>query len=249
MVARASALPSNFASARWTAGPALAPRAVLAPPAARRRTWALRASFEEEGGPADAAQPPPPPPPPTAEGSGNGGIAGAAVGFGVALFAVSRLGGGGISLEALAETSIPLDAALANGKPTIVEFYADWCEVCREMAPSVYSVESKYKDDVNFVMLNIDNSLWAPELEEYDVDGIPHFVFLGKDDKTQSVATGRLPAEVLEGNIEALAHGKDLPYNGVAGRQSAFEAAPVGSQLDGGADPLRGTVGAPRSHG
>ena len=58
---------------------------------------------------------------------GNGGaLAGGAVGFGVALFLVARLTAGGPSFAALESESVPLDAALRNGRPTVVEFYADW---------------------------------------------------------------------------------------------------------------------------
>ena len=51
-----------------------------------------------------------------------------------------RLSKGEVTLRTLERTSLPLDIALRNKKPTIVEFYANWCEVCRELTPEVYKV-------------------------------------------------------------------------------------------------------------
>ncbi|KAJ7944369.1 Thioredoxin-like protein, chloroplastic [Quillaja saponaria] len=79
----------------------------------------------------------------------------------------------GVSLKDLSAAALPYEEALSNGKPTVVEFYADWCEVCRELAPDVHKVEQQYKDRVNLVMLNVDNTKWEQELDEFGVEGIP----------------------------------------------------------------------------
>jgi thiol-disulfide isomerase/thioredoxin len=63
----------------------------------------------------------------TSSGGGNGLLAGGAVAMGVVVFAASRLLAGGPSLAALESEAVPLDVALSNGRPTLVEFYASWC--------------------------------------------------------------------------------------------------------------------------
>jgi thiol-disulfide isomerase/thioredoxin len=76
-------------------------------------------------------------------------------------------------LEQLARQSLDLPVALADGRPTVVEFYADWCEACRAMAPAMASLERQHHGNLDVVLLNVDNPRWLPELDRYAVNGIP----------------------------------------------------------------------------
>ena len=116
----------------------------------------------------------------------------------MALFAATSLGGAP-TLASLERDAIPLDAALANGRPTVVEFYADWCEVCRSRRPTC-TTWSEVGERVNFVMLNIDNTKWGGEMDQYGVDGIPHIVFLDKREERGQV--WEVPKQALGANVQ-----------------------------------------------
>lgn len=155
----------------------------------------------------------------------------------LALFLSGRLDFG-VSLKDLSVAALPYEEALSNGKPTVVEFYADWCEVCKELAPDVYKVEQQYKGRVNFVMLNVDSTKWEQELDEFGVEGIPHFAFLDKKGNEEGNVVGRLPKKYLLENVDALARGEaSIPHARVVGQFSSAEARKVHQVAD------------PRSHG
>jgi len=131
----------------------------------------------------------------------------------------------GPGLNQLTANAIPYEEALVNGRPTVVEFYADWCEVCREMAKEVYRVEEEYKDRINFVMLNVDNSKWEPELDEFGVEGIPHFAFLDRKGNEEGNIVGRLPKKYLIENVMALVRGdSSIPHSSVVGSYSSADS-------------------------
>jgi hypothetical protein len=79
-------------------------------------------------------------------------------------------------------------------------------------------------------------------MSTYDVDGIPHFVFLDAQGRKQGDVVGRLPKDVLQRNMDALVQGKALPYVKASGVTSSVNNA--------GGDPLAAPLPSadPRAH-
>ena len=97
-------------------------------------------------------------------------------------------------LKSFGELSVDPEIAFTNNKPTFLEFYAEWCEVCKEMAPQISAFKDEYEKDINFVFLNVDNQKWGNYIQKFDVNGIPQVnlfdekgnlisTFIGKQDE------------------------------------------------------------------
>ena len=155
-----------------------------------------------------SAHPQPAQPQPTASNLAtrirNLAIAFVAIVLSTALFFGLQTDSDSGTLAAMAAVSMPLETALTNGKPSLMEFYADWCTSCQAMAKDMGELEHQYGDRVNFVMLNVDNSKWLPEMLHYRVDGIPHFVFLNAQGEAIASTIGEQPRTVMAVNLEAV---------------------------------------------
>ena len=164
----------------------------------------------------------------------------AAIALSVSIFLGLRTQTPSSSLTEMAKASTPLETALVNGKPTLMEFYANWCGSCQAMANDLSEIKEKYAEPLNFVMLNVDNDKWLPEITKYRVDGIPHFVYLNDKGSAVAETMGEMPRTIMEANLEALIAGKPLPHVQAAGQVSNF-TPPTG--------PVKTSSSDPRAHG
>ena len=94
-------------------------------------------------------------------------------------------------LKSFGELSVAPEIAFKNNKPTFLEFYAEWCEVCKEMAPRVANLKEEYEKDINFVFLNVDNQKWEKYIQKFDVNGIPQVNLFDRKGNLKSTFIGK----------------------------------------------------------
>ena len=60
---------------------------------------------------------------------------------------------------------------LQNTKPVLVDFWAEWCGPCRQVAPILDEISAEYGDKIEIVKVNVDNE---PALaQQYGIISIP----------------------------------------------------------------------------
>uniref|UniRef100_A0A7S3L487 Thioredoxin domain-containing protein n=1 Tax=Amphora coffeiformis TaxID=265554 RepID=A0A7S3L487_9STRA len=107
-------------------------------------------------------------------------------------------------LVGMQENSAPVSVIGVNGKPTVVDFWAPWCENCKLMAPTMLQVEEEYKDKVNFVLVNGDKRDAWPLIEAFGVDAIPHIALVSSEGDVETALIGPVPKRVLEADLDVL---------------------------------------------
>ena len=114
-------------------------------------------------------------------------------------------------LKSFGELSVDPEIAFTNNKPTCVEFYAEWCEVCKEMAPQVSALKDEYEKDINFVCLNVDNQKWGNYIKKFAVNGIPQVNLFDKNGTLISTFIGKQDELKIRESINNLEK-EEKPY-------------------------------------
>ena len=117
-------------------------------------------------------------------------------------------------LKSFGESSINPELAFKNDKPTFLEFYAEWCEVCKEMAPKISVLKDEYENDINFVFLNVDNPKWNNYLRKFNVNGIPQVNLFDVKGNLLTTFVGKQDEKIIKRSLESLEQGVKLEgYN------------------------------------
>ena len=114
-------------------------------------------------------------------------------------------------LKSFGELSVEPEIAFKNNKPTFLEFYAEWCEVCKEMAPKVSALKEEYEKDINFVFLNVDNQKWGNYIQKFAVNGIPQVNLFDKKGNLISTFIGKQDEIKIRESINNLEK-EEKPY-------------------------------------
>ena len=89
----------------------------------------------------------------------------------------------------VSDTSFDEDV-LQSSEPVLVDFWAEWCMPCKQIAPALEEIASEMGARLTIAKLNIDDNPSTPA--KYNVRGIPMLI-LFKDGEVVSTKIGAVP--------------------------------------------------------
>ena len=93
----------------------------------------------------------------------------------------------------VSDKSFEQDVLKADG-PVLVDFWAEWCGPCKQIAPSLEEISKEMGGKLTVVKVNIDDNPQTPT--QYGVRGIPTLMIF-KNGQVAAMKVGALPKSKL----------------------------------------------------
>ncbi|RVU27025.1 thioredoxin [Sandaracinomonas limnophila] len=88
---------------------------------------------------------------------------------------------------------------ISSDKPVLVDFSAEWCGPCKQLAPILEQVKSKVGETAKIVKIDVDRN--RKVADQFQIRSVPTMI-LFKDGKSVWRQSGVQPAHVLENLIK-----------------------------------------------
>ncbi len=104
-----------------------------------------------------------------------------------------------MATKTVTDDSFDADVLKADG-PVLVDFWAEWCGPCRQIAPALEDISNDMAGKLTVAKVNIDENPMAPS--KYGVRGIPTMI-LFKNGQIAATKVGALPKSKLVEWVES----------------------------------------------
>ncbi|MBI2166085.1 MAG: thioredoxin [Chloroflexi bacterium] len=92
------------------------------------------------------------------------------------------------------------DEVLKNSQPVLVDFWAEWCQPCKMIAPLVEDLAGEYEGKVKFTKLDVDSN--PKTAMRFNVRSIPTLLIFKGGQPVEQVI-GAVPKSSIKKRLEA----------------------------------------------
>ena len=94
-------------------------------------------------------------------------------------------------------------SVLQSDKPVILDFWAEWCQPCKMLSPTVEAIAGEYEEKIKVGKLNVDDN--PNTATKYGIRGIPTLLFFKGGEVVQQMVGVKSKAEIKKVIDENLA--------------------------------------------